>query len=190
MVEKLCHRFRTSESDRETQELAYCISILNISERGLKKLNENFKSYSAKLGNDGVYEHISIAVTKCNKQGISPTWIQAIEELQQKIERARAPENESEGPQQISQDVSCKPANTSKPRNQRLRKPRAQRKRMIITCSDSESEGASETHTQASDTDGSDSEHAEDSHDEQEYHPRGSTSRRRTSRRRSSTVNE
>ncbi|PXF41618.1 Condensin complex subunit 1 [Gracilariopsis chorda] len=190
MVEKLCHRFRTSESDRETQELAYCISILNISERGLKKLSENFKSYSTKLGNDDVYEHISTAVSKCNKQGISSTWIQTIEELQQKIERARAPENDSEGRRQSLQSTSSKPADSSKTCNKPSRKPRAQRKKIIISCSDSESEAASDVHTEDSDTDGSDSDGVEDLHDEQEYHPRGSSSRHRSSRRRSSIANQ
>ncbi len=42
MIEKLCHRFRAVEDQQECRDLAYCISLLTVSERGLKKLNDQF----------------------------------------------------------------------------------------------------------------------------------------------------
>lgn len=89
MIEKLCHRFRTSESERETEDLSYCISQLNISERGVKKLDDNFKSYSAALFNDNVHTNILSAVAKGNKTGASPSCAQVVEELKGKIEALR-----------------------------------------------------------------------------------------------------
>ncbi|KAI0560198.1 Condensin complex subunit 1 [Gracilaria domingensis] len=153
MVEKLCHRFRTSESDREAQELAYCISILNISERGLKKLNENFKSYSCKLSNDDVYEYISAAVSKCNKQGISASWAQAIEELQQKIERTRAPEKEAENSQHLPKKRGSSRRSSTNDAPKPSRRPRAPKKKVVAY---SESEGDSDSVEDSEDSDESD----------------------------------
>lgn len=90
MVEKLCHRFRTNESERENRDLAYCISQLSISEKGVKKLNDHFKSFSSALSDDVVYGFIMQAVNRRNKgtnggQQNSP----AVEELTSKIEAFR-----------------------------------------------------------------------------------------------------
>lgn len=99
MVEKLCHRFRTSTNERENRDLAYCISQLNISAKGLQKLSESFKSYSAAIVDDEVYESILHAVTKGAKSAGSGNNATVCEELTSKMEavrRAGEGENESE----------------------------------------------------------------------------------------------
>eukprot|EP00178_Gracilaria_changii_P009011 TRINITY_DN2677_c0_g1_i1.p2 TRINITY_DN2677_c0_g1~~TRINITY_DN2677_c0_g1_i1.p2 ORF type:complete len:1224 (-),score=198.84 TRINITY_DN2677_c0_g1_i1:2762-6433(-) len=185
MVEKLCHRFRTSESDREAQELAYCISILNISERGLKKLNENFKAYSSKLSNDDVHEYISTAVSKCNKQGISASSVQTIEELLQKIERARSPAQEPGSAQQLPEQSSSRrqsASDTIKPN----RRPRAPRKKVVV-CS--ESEGDADTVDDVADSDESDAPGLSDDETSSEMdNSEVQTKRRQGSRRRARQI--
>lgn len=89
MVEKLCHRFRTNESDRENHDLAYCISQLNISERGVKKMNDQFKSYSAALSDDVVHGLLMQAINKCNKNNSSGQVSQVVEELTSRIDGFR-----------------------------------------------------------------------------------------------------
>ena len=103
MIEKLCHRFRSSESERETRDLAYCISLLNMSERGYKKLNDNFKFYSAALVDDVVHGSILKAISKANKPGSSTKNSQTLAELNGKIERVRK-SVEAETP--LSDDVN------------------------------------------------------------------------------------
>lgn len=85
MVEKLCHRFRSSESERENRDLAYCVAQLKMSERGLKKLNEKFKSFSAALIDDEVHEWITQAISKGAKSSSAGSLLQVVEELQGKI---------------------------------------------------------------------------------------------------------
>lgn len=89
MVEKLCHRFRTNESDRENRDLAYCISQLNISERGVKKMNDNFKSFSAAICDETVHGYIMQAVNKGNKGGTNGQPSQTVEELTTKVNAIR-----------------------------------------------------------------------------------------------------
>lgn len=98
MVEKLCHRFRTNETDRENRDLAFCIAQLSVSEKGVKKLNDHFKSFSSALSDDIVYGFIMQAVNKRNKgtnagQQNSP----AAQELTSKIEAFRKAMAEAAG---------------------------------------------------------------------------------------------
>lgn len=96
MVDKLCHRFRTNESDRENRDLAYCISQLNISERGLRKMNDNFKSFSAAICDETVYGYIMHAVNRGNRSGSNGQPSQTVEELTTKINAIRQAAAEAE----------------------------------------------------------------------------------------------
>lgn len=89
MVEKLCHRYRSSVSDRENRDLAYCISQLNISSKGLQKLNESFKSYSTAIIDDEVHEMMMQAVAKRNKSAAAGNNALVVQELTSKIESVR-----------------------------------------------------------------------------------------------------
>lgn len=154
MVDKLCHRFRTSESDRENQDLAYCISQLNISERGLKKLNDNFKSYSACIVDDLVHSCIMQAVGKGNKAGSSASCIQVVEELTGKINLVRkCAVEELEASQICTASESQEKENVhsqgeDSSRNARERRSRSvNRKKRIVVSNDDEdcSDDAEET---------------------------------------------
>lgn len=89
MVDKLCHRFRTSESIQENRDLAYCISQLNISIKGVIKLSDNIKSYSTAIIDGPVHSYIMQAISKGNKDGAAGTSAQVVEELTVKIDAIR-----------------------------------------------------------------------------------------------------
>jgi condensin complex subunit 1 len=70
LVEKLCLRFRMSQSERQWSDLAFCLSLLQYSERSLRRLSENLPCYADKLHSLKVYEafcSILSAVRKTNK---------------------------------------------------------------------------------------------------------------------------
>ncbi|NXF94040.1 CND1 protein, partial [Eubucco bourcierii] len=55
LVEKLCQRFRIARTERQYQDLAFCLTLLPLSERGLHKLHDNFDCFADKLQNPTVY---------------------------------------------------------------------------------------------------------------------------------------
>lgn len=67
ILEKLCHRFRTVETDQESRDLAYCISQMNVTERCITKLSDCFKLYAAALSNDDVHRYLTMAVIKARR---------------------------------------------------------------------------------------------------------------------------
>jgi condensin complex subunit 1 len=56
LVEKLCLRFRLSQNERQWSDLAFCLSLLQYSERSLRRLSENLPCYADKLHSPKVYE--------------------------------------------------------------------------------------------------------------------------------------
>lgn len=96
MIDKLCHRFRVTDGKEESRDLAYCISLLNISERGLKKLNDNFKSYANALLDDAVHKSFASVLSRAKKNCTSANAVQILEEMTSKIENQRAPEDEND----------------------------------------------------------------------------------------------
>merc|ERR1712106_487502 len=99
LVEKLCHRFRATRTQRQWRDIAFCLSLLQYSDRGLKKLNENIGCWSDKLHEDFVYESICVIFAGVKKTaslgGVAAAGskheIKAlVEEMEQKVEEARA----------------------------------------------------------------------------------------------------
>ncbi|KAG0453440.1 hypothetical protein HPP92_024744 [Vanilla planifolia] len=67
LVEKLCNRFTGVTDSRQWRCIAYCLSQLSFSERGLKKLIECFKAYEHVLSEDSVMDCFRVIVNKCKK---------------------------------------------------------------------------------------------------------------------------
>ncbi|XP_076315224.1 condensin complex subunit 1-like isoform X2 [Tachypleus tridentatus] len=87
LVEKLCHRFRATRTDRQNQDLAFCLSLLPYSERCIHKLQENVTCFADKLNDNAVYESFVCIIT-ATKKGINlKSEVKIIlEELEQMIE--------------------------------------------------------------------------------------------------------
>jgi len=99
LVEKLCHRFRATRTQRQWRDIAFCLSLLQYSDRGLKKLNENFGCWSDKLHEDFVYESICVIFAGVKKNaslggpaaaGTKQEMKALVEELEQRVEESRA----------------------------------------------------------------------------------------------------
>uniref|UniRef100_A0A6P8PGL9 Condensin complex subunit 1 n=1 Tax=Geotrypetes seraphini TaxID=260995 RepID=A0A6P8PGL9_GEOSA len=84
LVEKLCQRFRSARTERQWCDLAYCLTLLPISERGLHKMQESFDCFGDKLSEEGVYNSFITIVGKM-RRGAKPEFKAQIDEFEQKI---------------------------------------------------------------------------------------------------------
>jgi condensin complex subunit 1 len=84
LVEKLCLRFRLSENERQWSDLAYCLSLLQYSERSLRRLSENLPCYADKLHSPKVYETFCSILASMSKTS-KPELKAAVAELEAKI---------------------------------------------------------------------------------------------------------
>lgn len=67
LVEKLCHRFRATRTDRQWRDLSYCLSVLPYNEKAFKKLMENVRCYHDKLSDEEVFTCFNNIITKSKK---------------------------------------------------------------------------------------------------------------------------
>ncbi|XP_006814852.2 condensin complex subunit 1-like [Saccoglossus kowalevskii] len=84
LVEKLCHRFRTTRTDRQVRDLAFCLAMLNYSEKGIRKLQENFVCFGDKLADEEVYNCFQNVITK-SKKFAKPEVKVIVDELEAKL---------------------------------------------------------------------------------------------------------
>ncbi|XP_020087513.1 condensin complex subunit 1 isoform X2 [Ananas comosus] len=95
LVEKLCNRFTGVTDTRQWEYIAYCLSQLTFSEKGLKKLIESFKVYEHVLSEDSVMNHFRSIVAKCKKfpkQDLKA----CIEEFEEKLNKVHMERKEQE----------------------------------------------------------------------------------------------
>lgn len=85
LVEKLCHRFRATTTDRQWRDLSFCLSMLSYSVKGLRKLQENFTCFGDKLADDDVYGMFSQIISK-SKSFAKPDAKALLDELEQRID--------------------------------------------------------------------------------------------------------
>ncbi|XP_069038810.1 condensin complex subunit 1 [Lepisosteus oculatus] len=84
LVEKLCQRFRTAKSERQWRDLSHCLSLLSLSERGFKKLQECWECYSDKLSEEGVYQGLLALVGKL-RRAAKPEVKAQVEEFEKRL---------------------------------------------------------------------------------------------------------
>ncbi|QDZ24827.1 subunit 1 of condensin complex [Chloropicon primus] len=87
LIEKLCHRFDACGENRINCNIAFCISQLNVTEKGLKRLSENFKHYKHVFENEEVVAYFQLILAKAkkvvaNKQNLKA----AADDLESKIQ--------------------------------------------------------------------------------------------------------
>ncbi|XP_053935686.1 condensin complex subunit 1 isoform X2 [Cuculus canorus] len=85
LVEKLCQRFRTVRTERQYRDLSYCLTLLPPSERGLRKLQDNFDCFADKLQDPSVYSCFQTVLTRFRRAGGKPETKALAEELEQKL---------------------------------------------------------------------------------------------------------
>lgn len=68
LVEKLCVRFRNTNKERQWRDVAYCLSLLNHSEKTMRKLIEHIPAYKDKIQYDEIYDSFKTIISNANKQ--------------------------------------------------------------------------------------------------------------------------
>uniref|UniRef100_UPI00398F2381 condensin complex subunit 1 isoform X2 n=1 Tax=Pristiophorus japonicus TaxID=55135 RepID=UPI00398F2381 len=86
LVEKLCQRFRTAKLQRQYRDLAFCLALLPASDRGLRKMQENFECFADKLTEEAVYQHLMGIAGKLHR-GIKPELKVLVDEFEQRLTR-------------------------------------------------------------------------------------------------------
>lgn len=84
LVEKMLQRFEKCTNVSQKADLAYCLTLLKVSEKSIKYLAEHFKSYKDALYDDDVRKSFSSIVTKA-KKNLKPEFRQFVEEWEAKL---------------------------------------------------------------------------------------------------------
>ncbi|NWH73336.1 CND1 protein, partial [Piaya cayana] len=85
LVEKLCQRFRTVRTERQYRDLSFCLTLLPLSERGLRKMQDNFDCFADKLQDPAVYSCFQTVLTRFRRASSKPEIKALAEELEQKV---------------------------------------------------------------------------------------------------------
>ncbi|VDL41819.1 unnamed protein product [Hymenolepis diminuta] len=85
LVEKICSRFRVTQTERQWRDLAYCLRVMSFNERMIRTLQENLPIFVQQLSIPDVY--VSFAEILANaKKNVKAEILPQIEELEAKIE--------------------------------------------------------------------------------------------------------
>jgi hypothetical protein len=133
LVEKLCHRFHATKTERQWRDLAYCLSSFNYNEKAGKKFMENFSCYSDKLHEDTVYEAVTAILTQCKKLPKQETKM-AVDELGARVEEARA-----KGVEDHTAGTRAKQAGIMEPKKKKMTSKTPKRGKKAAESSDEES---------------------------------------------------
>nr|XP_006124233.1 condensin complex subunit 1 isoform X2 [Pelodiscus sinensis] len=85
LVEKLCQRFRTARTERQYRDLSHCLTLLPLSERGLRKMQDNFDCFADKLHDLAVYNSFIAALNRLRRSVTKLETKALIEEMEQKL---------------------------------------------------------------------------------------------------------
>lgn len=67
LVDKLCQRFRASTHERQWSDLAYCLGLMQFSDRSLRRLLENLPCYAEKLTVPCIYDTFADILQQASK---------------------------------------------------------------------------------------------------------------------------
>ncbi|XP_013415078.1 condensin complex subunit 1-like isoform X2 [Lingula anatina] len=85
LVEKLCHRFRATRTERQWRDLSFCLSMLSYNEKSIRKLQENFACFGDKLHEEEVYSCFTTIISGAKKFA-KPETKAMVEEFEQRLE--------------------------------------------------------------------------------------------------------
>ncbi|KAG8099187.1 hypothetical protein GUJ93_ZPchr0013g37460 [Zizania palustris] len=95
LVDKLCNRFTGVNDVRQWEYMSYCLSQLTFTEKGLKKLVDNFKMFEHALSEDSVMNHFRSVIAKCKKFA-KPELKVCIDEFDEKLSKVHQEKKEQE----------------------------------------------------------------------------------------------
>ncbi|KAB0791130.1 hypothetical protein PPYR_02930 [Photinus pyralis] len=141
LVERFCPKFRLTDDNRKCRNIAYCLSLIQYNEKGLRNLIEGFGFYKNALLNEDVYSAFQQIVATGNRS--TKNEIKALAtELEQKISSVF---DVDENGQQVG--TPNRPPRPAQPKSA-FKKPkgkaplkRAKKKKVASDSDDSDSEG-------------------------------------------------
>ncbi|KAE9619744.1 putative condensin complex subunit 1 [Lupinus albus] len=95
LVEKLCNRFSGVTDVKQWEYIAYCLSQLSFTEKGMKKLIDLFKTYEHALSEDSVMDHFRNILNK-GKKFAKVELKSCIEEFEDKLNKFHMEKKEQE----------------------------------------------------------------------------------------------
>ncbi|XP_015276215.1 PREDICTED: condensin complex subunit 1 [Gekko japonicus] len=87
LVEKLCQRFRTARTERQHHDLAFCLTLLPLTDRGLRKMQDNFECFGDKLQDVAVYSCFQAVLGRLRRLCAKPEMKTLVEEFEQKLQK-------------------------------------------------------------------------------------------------------
>uniref|UniRef100_A0ACB8ES41 Uncharacterized protein n=1 Tax=Sphaerodactylus townsendi TaxID=933632 RepID=A0ACB8ES41_9SAUR len=87
LVEKLCQRFRTARTERQHRDLGFCLTLLPLTDRGLRKMQDNFECFGDKLQDAAVYSCFQTALGRLRRLSTKPEMKTLVEEFEQKLQK-------------------------------------------------------------------------------------------------------
>jgi len=88
-IEKLCYRLQATVIPRQWRDITYCLSLLPYSDKGIRKLSENFRCFSDKLHEEDVYNHFQTILSTAKKSTKQEARA-VVEEFESKLEESRS----------------------------------------------------------------------------------------------------
>ncbi|KAM7541321.1 hypothetical protein Aperf_G00000027562 [Anoplocephala perfoliata] len=85
LVEKICSRFRVTQTERQWRDLAYCLRVMSFNERMVRTLQENLSIFAQQLSIPDVYQSF-VEVLANAKKNVKADYVPQIDELEAKIE--------------------------------------------------------------------------------------------------------
>lgn len=95
LSEKFLQRFEKCTTVSQKADLAYCLTLLKVSEKSLKHLSDNFKVYKDALHDDDVRKSFASIVTKA-KKNLKPEFRQFVEDWEAKLDETAIAAGEDE----------------------------------------------------------------------------------------------
>ncbi|KAL5961881.1 Condensin complex subunit 1 [Taenia solium] len=85
LVEKICSRFRVTQTERQWRDLAYCLRVMSFNERMVRTLQENLPIFAQQLFIPDVYQSFSEILANVKKNSKADA-LPHLEEFEAKIE--------------------------------------------------------------------------------------------------------
>ncbi|VDM34274.1 unnamed protein product [Hydatigera taeniaeformis] len=85
LVEKICSRFRVTQTERQWRDLAYCLRVMSFNERMIRTLHENLPIFAQQLSIPDVYQSFSEILVNIKKNAKTDA-LPHLEEFEAKIE--------------------------------------------------------------------------------------------------------
>uniref|UniRef100_A0A0X3NLV6 Condensin complex subunit 1 n=1 Tax=Schistocephalus solidus TaxID=70667 RepID=A0A0X3NLV6_SCHSO len=84
LVEKICARFRVTQTERQWRDLAYCLSVMSYNERMVRTLQENLPIFAQQLSIVDVYSAFKEILSSARKSA-KPDFLPQLDEFEAKV---------------------------------------------------------------------------------------------------------